>query len=113
MLARHRQEHPRDFWILANVFVEGLPNEVAERNVVLRLASNFASVTTEAPTSIDKPTISLAIVGRLYAVLPTFLGLKLFRDSVVRRRFRSLCNSDRRNTDDRSLDKFTSILVHL
>ena len=77
MLARHRQEHPRDLRILTLVLVERLPDEIPQRHVVLGLAADLASVAPETATSVDESPQRLAVVGRLDAILPEDLGLEL------------------------------------
>ena len=84
MLASHRQEHPRDFGILANVFVKRLPDELPQRYIVLGLAADFAGVTAETAPRVDEPAESLAVVGRLHPFSPVLLGLKLVGNSFRR-----------------------------
>ncbi len=75
MLARHRQKHPGDFGILADVLVNCLPYEVSEWNVILGFAGDFAAMTAKAPAGINKPAILLAIVRCQHSIVPTFLRL--------------------------------------
>jgi len=77
VLASHRQEHTSDVRIFSDIFVERLPDELAERQVILRLAAHLEGVTDKAAARIDEPPVLLSILGRSHPIAPEGFGLEL------------------------------------
>ena len=84
MLTGHRQKHSGDFRIVTDVFVDCLAYIVPQRNFVFCLAGNFARVTAETATSVNKPAKFFAIIGCLDQVFPNSFRLEqVFTNFVV------------------------------
>ena len=76
VLAGHRQKHTGHFGVFANVFVKCLADVVPQRHIIFRFAGNLATMAAEAAPRVDEPTVCLAIVRGLHALLPVLFRLE-------------------------------------